>query len=40
MKDGMERINQLFDEYDFPLNAMQTVRVRLRRLVHRWWQAN
>ena len=29
MKDGMERINQLFDEYDFPLNAMQTVRVRL-----------
>lgn len=29
MKDGMKRINQLFDEYDFPLNAMQTVRIRL-----------
>lgn len=29
MKDGMERINQLFDEYDFSLDAMQTVRVRL-----------
>lgn len=29
MKDGMERINQRFDEYDFPLNVMQTVRVRL-----------
>ena len=29
MKDGMERINQLFDEYDFPLNAIQMVRERL-----------
>ncbi|MBB1080203.1 hypothetical protein H5S09_02870 [Limosilactobacillus sp. STM2_1] len=29
MKDGMERINQLLTEYDFPASAIQEIRVRL-----------
>lgn len=29
MKDGMERINQLIEEYDFPVSALQDIRQRL-----------
>ncbi|MBB1109906.1 hypothetical protein H5S11_05440 [Limosilactobacillus sp. pH52_RY] len=29
MKDGMERINYLLAEYDFPVSALQQIRVRL-----------
>ena len=29
MMNGMEKINKLIEEYDFPLNALQEVRLRL-----------
>lgn len=29
MKDGMEHIKELINMYDFPLDALQTIRVRL-----------
>ena len=29
MKDGMEHIKELINMYDFPLEALQTIRVRL-----------
>ena len=40
MKDGMERINQLLDEYDFSVKRNANSPHTLRRLVHWRWQAN
>lgn len=29
MNDGMELIQELVEKYDFPINALQTIRIRL-----------